>query len=176
LGFIDPFYNALFWFLPNVLALLAGTLLLFTISILVEIIPSYGGLPLKTIFKYAIYALIIANTVYSIFSIVSIKQFSDLFFANVMILLVMVLGIFLYSKLRAMKNIGWLFGYYGLWIWFFAYMGILTALPGFNITGSTWMMMLPWAFAELFGVALVQFYKKEKKEFLAHQPIYQGSV
>ena len=61
MAFLNPFYSTVYGFLPDFLAILAGTLLLWTIALVLDIIPKYGKY-----LKYAIFALIIVNTIMSI--------------------------------------------------------------------------------------------------------------
>jgi hypothetical protein len=168
MSFLNPFYGAAFAFLPDFLAILAGTLLLWSIALVVDVIPTYGKFA-----KYAIFALILANMVISVIGVffggdLGGENFSlvGTALANSILMIVMGLGLLFYLRFRITnKYLGWIFGYYGYWLGFFLAMGIthLAQVSGeqnFGLDGTSWLLMGWVATTLILAVTSIKIYKR----------------
>lgn len=170
--FLNPFYSTVFRFIPDFLAILAGTLLLWTIALVLEIIPKWGKY-----LMYSVFALIAVNTILSIFAALTggdTGGFTDIVgygVANSILLIVMLIGLIFFFRVK-MGNAwySWIFGYYGYWVGFFVAMGVISIMQGkhnFGVYIDTyaWLLTLWIATTQILVVTIIKMYKHFKPTY-----------
>jgi hypothetical protein len=165
MSFLNPFYQVVFGYLPDFMQIFGGTLLMWSLAIIISIVPTYGHH-----LKLGFIVLIIANSAMTIIELFAGGDggFQSMFetgIANITVLLIMLLGLIYFKKLKSTK-IGFLIGYYGYWLAFFVIFLIITTVPDYAINGMDWMTTGWIASVLILSVTCVNLYNRREPEYI----------